>query len=112
MVHSVDMQFIGQTHLLRVPLPDGVPTKEDLRARFEEAYFKRFQVSLPEIRPALVNVNTSVIGRRPEVDLSLLIDASARKATLAEAQARAYALVDAVNWPEGFCRRDIGWRAL
>jgi phosphoribosylamine--glycine ligase len=33
-------------------------------------------------------------------------------ATLAEAQAAAYAAVDAIDWPEGFCRRDIGWRAL
>jgi phosphoribosylamine---glycine ligase len=30
----------------------------------------------------------------------------------AEAQARAYAAVDLVRWPEGFCRRDIGWRAV
>ena len=37
---------------------------------------------------------------------------TARGATLAEAHARAYAMVDAVDWPEGFCRRDIGWRAL
>ncbi len=32
--------------------------------------------------------------------------------TVAEAQARAYAAVDAIDWPEGFCRRDIGWRAI
>ncbi len=32
--------------------------------------------------------------------------------TVAEAQAKAYAAVDAIDWPEGFCRRDIGWRAL
>ncbi len=31
---------------------------------------------------------------------------------VAEAQARAYASVDAIDWPEGFCRRDIGWRAV
>jgi phosphoribosylamine---glycine ligase len=31
---------------------------------------------------------------------------------VAEAQARAYAAVDAIDWPGGFCRRDIGWRAL
>ncbi len=31
---------------------------------------------------------------------------------LAEAQARAYAAIDRIDWPEGFCRRDIGWRAL
>ncbi len=41
-----------------------------------------------------------------------VLNATARGADLAEAQARAYALVDAVDWPEGFCRRDIGWRAL
>ncbi|MEQ3642196.1 MAG: phosphoribosylamine--glycine ligase [Paracoccus sp. (in: a-proteobacteria)] len=35
-----------------------------------------------------------------------------RGATLAEAHERAYALVDAIDWPQGFCRRDIGWRAL
>jgi phosphoribosylamine--glycine ligase len=29
-----------------------------------------------------------------------------------EAQAKAYALVDTIDWPEGFCRRDIGWRAI
>jgi phosphoribosylamine---glycine ligase len=33
-------------------------------------------------------------------------------ATVAEARARAYAAVDAINWDDGFCRRDIGWRAL
>ncbi|MGB3409027.1 MAG: phosphoribosylamine--glycine ligase [Jannaschia sp.] len=32
--------------------------------------------------------------------------------TLSEAQVRAYAMVDAVTWPDGFCRRDIGWRSL
>ncbi|EPX78709.1 hydantoinase/oxoprolinase family protein [Salipiger mucosus] len=85
-VHSVDMQFIGQTHLLRVPLPSDMPSREDLQSLFEAAYFRRFQVELPEIRASLVNVNTSVIGRRPEVDLSALIDATGRKCTLDEAQ--------------------------
>ena len=32
--------------------------------------------------------------------------------TVAEAQARAYAAVDRIIWPEGFCRRDIGFRAV
>lgn len=32
--------------------------------------------------------------------------------TVADAQKRAYAGVDAIDWPEGFCRRDIGWRAI
>lgn len=29
-----------------------------------------------------------------------------------QAQAKAYQAVDAIDWPEGFCRRDIGWRAV
>ncbi len=41
-----------------------------------------------------------------------VLNVTARGATLAEARDRAYALVDRIDWPEGFCRRDIGWRAL
>jgi phosphoribosylamine--glycine ligase len=32
--------------------------------------------------------------------------------TVTEAQARAYQAVDLIQWPDGFCRRDIGWQAL
>ena len=32
--------------------------------------------------------------------------------TVSEAQRRAYEAVDRINWPEGFCRRDIGWQAI
>src|SRR5258708_4382187 len=32
--------------------------------------------------------------------------------TVTEAQNRAYQAVDRINWPEGFCRRDIGWQAV
>ncbi len=41
-----------------------------------------------------------------------VLNITARAATLAEARAQAYAMVDRIDWPEGFCRRDIGWRAL
>ncbi len=33
-------------------------------------------------------------------------------ADLRAARDAAYAAVDAIDWPEGYCRRDIGWRAL
>ena len=33
-------------------------------------------------------------------------------ASIREAQARSYAAIDAIDWPGGFCRRDIGWRAI
>jgi phosphoribosylamine--glycine ligase len=41
-----------------------------------------------------------------------VLNVTARGATLREAHDAAYAMVDAIDWPGGFCRRDIGWRAL
>ena len=41
-----------------------------------------------------------------------VLGVSAIGRTVADAQARAYAAVDKIRWPEGFCRRDIGWRAV
>ncbi len=41
-----------------------------------------------------------------------VLNVTARGRNVAEAQARAYRAVDLIDWPEGFCRRDIGWRAV
>jgi phosphoribosylamine--glycine ligase len=41
-----------------------------------------------------------------------VLGVTATGASVAEAQGRAYAAVDAITWPGGFCRRDIGWRAI
>ena len=41
-----------------------------------------------------------------------VLDVTATGATVAEAQKRAYVAVDLIDWPQGFCRRDIGWRAI
>jgi phosphoribosylamine--glycine ligase len=41
-----------------------------------------------------------------------VLNVSAVGKTVAEAQARAYEAVDRIDWPGGFCRRDIGWRAV
>lgn len=41
-----------------------------------------------------------------------VLNVTARGDTLADARNRAYAMIDHIRWPEGFCRSDIGWRAL
>ena len=41
-----------------------------------------------------------------------VLNVTARGRSVAEAQTRAYSAVDKIDWPEGFCRRDIGWRAV
>lgn len=80
--HSADMQFVGQTHIINVPLPSPEIDRATLQALFEKAYFARFKVELPEIRANLVNLNTSVTGVRPDIDLSRLIDPAGRAMTL------------------------------
>ena len=41
-----------------------------------------------------------------------VLNVTATGKTVSEARARAYAAVDTIRWPGGFCRRDIGWRAV
>ena len=104
-IYSVDMQFIGQTHVLRVPLENARPSLEDLQSFFERVYFDRFHVELPEIRASLVNVNCSVVGHRPGVDLSLLIDPSGRKDRLDDALTG-----HRIVWFDGPVETPIYWR--
>ncbi len=67
------MQFLGQSHILTVPLPGPGVSREALRALFEEAYWKRFAVELPEIQAVLVNLHTAAIGRCRAADLSAIV---------------------------------------
>lgn len=57
-------------------------------------------------------------GTRRDADGTLraaggrVLNLAATGPTLRDARHAAYAAVDRIRWPEGFCRRDIGWRAL
>ncbi len=83
--HSLDMQFVGQTHLIRVPVAGMLSETQEIQERFEEAYFRRFRIRLPEVRANIVNVNTTVIGIRRQIPLDDLIPKSGRAASIGEA---------------------------
>jgi phosphoribosylamine---glycine ligase len=69
--------------------------------------------ALPEdSRNMVFHAGTAAVEGAITANGGRVLNVTARGDTLAEAQARAYAMVDAIDWPEGFCRRDIGWRAL
>jgi phosphoribosylamine---glycine ligase len=51
-------------------------------------------------------------GARLIADGGRVLAVTATGGSVTQAQSRAYAAVDAIDWPEGFCRRDIGWRAV
>jgi N-methylhydantoinase A len=85
---SLDMQFVGQTHILNVNLDhmDLPASQDDIQDLFEQVYFNRFRVKLDKINANIVNVNTSVIGKRKAFDLSQLIESDGRKSSLADAR--------------------------
>jgi len=83
-IHQVDMQFQGQTHILNFPVQNPCVSRSALQSSFEKAYLKRFNVELPEIRAVLVNLHTSVIGRRKPVPLNTLISRAKHKKNLSE----------------------------
>ncbi|HEX7882296.1 MAG TPA: phosphoribosylamine--glycine ligase [Afipia sp.] len=41
-----------------------------------------------------------------------VLNITATAKTVSEAQRRAYEAIDRIRWPDGFCRRDIGWQAV
>ncbi len=61
---------------------------------------------------ALFHAGTRIAQGQVRAAGGRVLNVTARGATLAQARDRAYAMVDLIDWPDGFCRRDIGWRAL
>ncbi|PTX56413.1 phosphoribosylamine--glycine ligase [Litoreibacter ponti] len=69
--------------------------------------------ALPEDSMNMVfHAGTRAQGEQITASGGRVLNVTARGASLAEARTRAYAMVDQINWPDGFVRRDIGWRAL
>jgi phosphoribosylamine--glycine ligase len=60
----------------------------------------------------ITHAGTKLDGRRLLANGGRVLNVTGLGADVAEARARAYAAVDAIDWPQGFYRRDIGWRAL
>ncbi|MGQ0585384.1 MAG: hydantoinase/oxoprolinase family protein [Reyranella sp.] len=84
-VHTADMQFQGQSHILSVGVDRPDIGVAGLHQAFAAAYFRRFGIELAEIPPVLVNLHTAVIGVRPEISLEALA-ATERAPTLKSAQ--------------------------
>jgi phosphoribosylamine--glycine ligase len=80
------------------------------------AYDRGSEIRGLEAAAALEGVTIFHAGTRIEdgrvlADGGRVLNVTATGATLAQARARAYAAIDRIDWPGGFCRRDIGARA-
>ena len=60
----------------------------------------------------IFHAGTKRAGNHILADGGRVLGVTARGQDIREAQVRAYAAVDKIDWSQGFCRRDIGWRAV
>ena len=60
----------------------------------------------------IFHAGTKRVGEKLLADGGRVLNVVGLGTTLAAARDRAYAVIDRIDWPDGFCRRDIGWRAL
>ncbi|PVE26344.1 phosphoribosylamine--glycine ligase [Microvirga sp. KLBC 81] len=58
------------------------------------------------------HAGTKQDGDRIVANGGRVLNVTALGETITDAQAKAYEAVSRIDWPEGFCRRDIGWRAV
>jgi N-methylhydantoinase A len=68
-IHTFSLQYEGQTHRLPVSIPAKEIGQQKLKELFEEVYFQRFGISLPDGKPVVVTLHTAVIGHRKGIDL-------------------------------------------
>ena len=99
-------RFSNDVALVVVMAANGYPGTPETGGRIagldraEAAGARVFQAGTSEENGQLVAAGGRVLG------------VAATGATVAEAQAAAYRGVDAIDFPSGFCRRDIGWREI
>ena len=60
----------------------------------------------------IFHAGTKLEGGRIVANGGRVLNVCALGGTVSEAQSRAYTAVDRIRWPDGFCRRDIGWQAI
>jgi phosphoribosylamine--glycine ligase len=60
----------------------------------------------------IFHAGTKADGDRILANGGRVLNVTAMGASVREAQRRAYEAIDRIDWPEGFCRRDIGWQAV
>ena len=92
----------SQLNQLESKYQTTVSQKESLIARQRRA----------EVQKNVAQQATATVSSLSPLDASSELDRMERKIRSNEAQAAAYRAVDAIDWPDGFCRRDIGWRAV
>jgi phosphoribosylamine--glycine ligase len=105
---SFDLRWFDEPALTVVMAAKGYPGAYETGSRIEGL----------DAAESDENVKVFHAGTARDADGGLIsaggrvLNVTASGATVAEAQQRVYTAIDKIDWPQGFCRRDIGWRAV
>jgi phosphoribosylamine---glycine ligase len=104
---DITLEWHDETALVVVMAANGYPGD----------YKKGSEIKSLDKANAIENVHVFHAGTKAEGAKTLatggrVLGVTGRGKTVSEAQATTYKGVDAIDWPDGFCRRDIGWRAV
>jgi phosphoribosylamine--glycine ligase len=83
--------------------PDAYPRGSEIRGLAEAGKVEGVEI---------FHAGTKADGTRILANGGRVLNVTAMAPTVEEARARAYRAVDLIDWSEGFCRRDIAWRAV
>jgi phosphoribosylamine---glycine ligase len=107
MLDSTDLAWSAEAAIAVVMAAKGYPgayaTGSEIRGLDEAAQVDGVQI---------FHAGTARQGGRIVANGGRVLNVSATGGTLAQARERAYEAIGLIDWPDGFCRRDIGWRAL
>jgi len=106
-LRSFDLRWHAEHALCVVMAAKGYPD-EPLRG----SEIRGLDVASGDPKVKIFHAGTRRAGERLLADGGRVLGVTALGEDLAGARDRAYAAVDRIDWPEGFCRRDIGRRAL
>ena len=104
---TVSVRWRNETALTVVMAAKGYPGN----------YAKGSEIQGVDLAEADANVEVFHAGTRRDGERLLaaggrVLNVTALGNSVSQARSRAYAAVDKIDWPDGFCRRDIGWRAI
>ena len=106
-LNEIEVKWRNQTALVVVMASKGYPG----------SYLKGSEIGNLPIADTIDGVTvfhagTKVSGNKLVANGGRVLGVTALGDSVEDAQAKAYEAVDKIDWPQGFCRRDIGWRAI
>jgi phosphoribosylamine--glycine ligase len=107
MLNNFDLRWYAEPALTVVMAAKGYPGTYE-RGTVIEGLDEAAAVEGVEI----FHAGTKAEGGKILANGGRVLDVSAIGKTVSEARSRAYEAVSRIRWPEGFCRHDIGWRAV